>query len=55
MTDVTSFQPLFPEDRVLGPLIDKASEVTAKSRALLAKERGPMATAMTPLLRNMNS
>ncbi|SAL24156.1 Fic family protein [Caballeronia humi] len=55
MTDVTSFQPLFPEDRVLGPLIDKASELTTKSRALLAKERGPMATAMTPLLRNMNS
>jgi Fic family protein len=55
MTDVSSFQPLFPEERVLHALIDKASVLATKSRALLAKDRGPVAAALAPLLRSMNS
>lgn len=55
MTNVTSFQPLFPEERVLDGPFERASALVANSRSLLAKSRGPVAVALAPLLRSMNS
>jgi len=53
--DVTSFQPLFPEDRVLEAPLEKAGLLASRARELLARSRGPVGLALAPLLRSMNS
>ncbi|OLL32175.1 cell filamentation protein Fic [Burkholderia sp. SRS-W-2-2016] len=55
MTTVVSFEPLFPEDRVLDPLLDRTAELVDSSRQLQAVQRTPLALALIPQLRAMNS
>lgn len=55
MTTTASFEPLLPEDRVLDPLFDRASELAGSSEGLLPALRTPLAAALVPQLRVMNS
>ncbi|MGU7778990.1 Fic family protein [Burkholderia sp. PU8-34] len=55
MTTVVSFEPLFPEDCVLDPLLERAAELVDSSQQLLAVRGTPLATALVPQLRAMNS
>ncbi|MGF6372828.1 Fic family protein [Paraburkholderia sp. RAU6.4a] len=55
MTTVVSFEPLFPEDRVLDPLIERTTELVDSSQKLLAVSGTPFAAALVPQLRAMNS
>ncbi|KVH33134.1 Fic family protein [Burkholderia cepacia] len=55
MTTVATFEPLFPEDRVLDPLLEQAAELVDSSQRLLAVRDTPLATALVPQLRAMNS
>ncbi|KVL19604.1 hypothetical protein [Burkholderia sp. MSMB1826] len=55
MTTVATFEPLFPEDRVLDPLLEQAAERVDSSRRLLAISDTPLATALVPQLRATNS
>lgn len=55
MVTVATIQPLFPEERVLDGSIDLAATLSEKARDLQAEGRGPVADALVPLLRNMNS
>lgn len=55
MVTVATIQPLFPEERVLDGSIELAATLSEKARDLQAEGRGPVADALVPLLRNMNS
>jgi len=55
MTSTASFEPLFPEERVLDPLLDRASELVGASEGLLPVLKTPLAAALVPQLRLMNS
>ncbi len=55
MADINQFQPLFPEDRVLGPLHELAAELVRECHTLQGQASGPMARALGPRLRAMNS
>src|SRR5579859_4672001 len=55
MTTVATFEPLFPEDRVLDPLLEQAAELVDSSHRLLAVRDTPLAAALVPQLRAMNS
>ncbi|WP_158899710.1 Fic family protein [Burkholderia sp. L27(2015)] len=55
MTTTASFEPLFPEDRVLEPLLERAAELVSSSQKLFAVQETPLAQALTPQLRAMNS
>ncbi|WP_230958284.1 hypothetical protein [Burkholderia cepacia] len=46
MTTVATFEPLFPEDRVLDPLLEQAAELVDSSQRLLAVRDTPLATAV---------
>jgi Fic family protein len=55
MTTVASFEPLFPEDRVLDPLLERTSGLVDASQHLFAARSTPLAEALVPQLRAMNS
>ena len=55
MTTVGSIEPLFPEERVLDPLIERTTELVDSSQKLLTARGTPFATALVPRLRAMNS
>ncbi|RQS72604.1 Fic family protein [Burkholderia sp. Bp8963] len=55
MTTIVSFEPLFPEDRVLDPLLECAAELVNSSQQLLVARETPLAAALVPQLRAMNS
>ncbi|MCA8092984.1 Fic family protein [Burkholderia anthina] len=55
MTTVATFEPLFPEDRVLDPLLEQAAQLVDSSQRLLAVRDTPLARALVPQLRAMNS
>ncbi len=55
VTTVASFEPLFPEDRVIDPLVDRAARLISSSQELLAARGTPLAEALVPQLRAMNS
>ncbi|OJY22124.1 Fic family protein [Pandoraea sp. 64-18] len=55
MVTVVSIQPLFPEDRVLDGSLELAASLSERARELQADGKGPVADALVPLLRNMNS
>ncbi|MCH7273426.1 MULTISPECIES: hypothetical protein [Burkholderia] len=55
MTSVATFQPLFPEDRVLDGSIERAATLIDKARRLLKADDTPLAAALVPQLRSMNS
>ncbi|WP_230980596.1 hypothetical protein [Burkholderia cepacia] len=46
MTTVATFEPLFPEDRVLDPLLEQAAALVDSSQRLLAVRDTPVATAL---------
>ena len=49
------FEPLFPEDRLMGPLLEKASDLIRESASLGASAAPAAATELRALLRSMNS
>lgn len=53
--DLSPFQPLFPEDRVLGPLLELAAELVAECHRLGGHAGEPLGRALRPKLRAMNS
>ncbi len=53
--DATTFLPLILEERVMEGPLEKAAELSRHARRLLASTHGPVAHALVPLLRNMNS
>lgn len=55
MTDPSVFQPLIPEERVLGPLLERAAALIADCHRLSAPAGTSLAGALRPLLRAMNS
>jgi hypothetical protein len=55
MTTTASFEPLFPEDRMLDPLVEPTGELVQSSQQLLTTRGTPLALALVPLLRAMNS
>ncbi|WP_175689139.1 Fic family protein [Burkholderia anthina] len=55
MTTVVTFEPLFPEDRVLDPLLEQAARLVDSSQRLRAVRDTPLAGALVPQLRAMNS
>ena len=54
MTAGTRFQPLIPEVRTLGPLLDRAALLVAEGHRLEAAA-GTLAVTLRPLLRSMSS
>ena len=55
MADLTVFQPLYPEERVLGPLLELAAELVAECHRLGGRAGAPLVRALSPKLRAMNS
>lgn len=55
MADLSLFQPLFPENRVLGPLLELAAELVAECHRLGGQAGAPLVRALCPKLRAMNS
>jgi Fic family protein len=55
MTDISIFQPLFPEERVLGSIQELASEVIKECHHLGGLVGAPVKEALRPQLRAMNS
>ncbi len=55
MANIGAFQPLFPEERVLGPLLEQAAGLAARCHRLSAHAGQPLARALAPRLRAMNS
>ncbi|OGA23564.1 MAG: cell filamentation protein Fic [Betaproteobacteria bacterium RIFCSPLOWO2_02_FULL_65_24] len=55
MTDISQFQPLFPEERVLGPLHELAAQLIAECHTLQGQAGASMVRALSPKLRAMNS
>ncbi|WP_347558309.1 Fic family protein [Robbsia sp. KACC 23696] len=54
-SSVVSFEPLYPEDRMLEPLLERASRLIELSQKLIPMTETPMARALIPQLRAMNS
>lgn len=55
MTETGQFQPLYPEDRVLAPLLELASQLVAECHRLGGQAGEPLVRALRPKLRAMNS
>ena len=55
MADISQFQPLFPKERVLGPLQELAAEVIGECHTLRGLAGESMVRALSPRLRAMNS
>lgn len=55
MANIGAFQPLFPEESVLGPLLERAAALVAQCHRLSAHAGQPLARSMAPRLRAMNS
>ncbi|MBE0622145.1 MAG: Fic family protein [Burkholderiales bacterium] len=55
MTDISQFQPLYPEERVLGPLHELAAQLIAECHTLQGQAGESMVRALSPRLRAMNS
>jgi len=53
--DPFQFQPLYPEERVLGPLLERAAELVTECHRLGGQAGAPMAVALRHWLRAMNS
>ena len=53
--DLSQFHPLLPEERVLGPLLELASELVAECHRLGGQAGEPVKWALRPRLRAMNS
>lgn len=50
-----TFAPLFPEERVLGPLLETAAALIADGHRLVGQASPPLRAALAGLLREMNS
>lgn len=55
MGGIGAFQPLFPEERVLGTLLEQAAELVVQSHRLAGTAGQLLAHSMRPRLRAMNS
>jgi Fic family protein len=55
MSDLGQFQPLYPEERVLAPLLEQAAELVAESHRLGGQAGSAIAQALRPRLQAMNS
>ena len=55
MTDISQFQPLFPEERSIGPLHELAAELIKECHTLRGQAGEPIVRALGPRLRAMNS
>lgn len=55
MADPSQFQPLFPEDRALGELLDRASRLIADSHRLVGQASPAVRASLAAPLRAMNS
>ncbi len=55
MPDLGKFSPLYPEDRVLGPLRETAARLATECHRLAGQASAPVARALRPRLRAMNS
>lgn len=55
MTDRGVFSPLYPEGRVLGPLLESAARLVGECHRLGGQTGEPVARALRPRLRAMNS
>ena len=55
MADLTKFQPLFPEERVLGELQELASRLLTEGLRLGGQAGEPLLRVLSPKLRAMNS
>ena len=55
MTTIASIQPFFPENRVLDRLIESAGQLISECQKLARLDDKPIAVALVPLLRSMNS
>lgn len=55
MADVGRFQPLYPEERVLAPLLELASQLVTECHRLGGQAGEPLVHALRPKLRAMNS
>ena len=55
MADLTQYQPLYPEARVLGELQELASQLVAKCLQLAGQAGKPILLSLGPKLRAMNS
>ena len=55
MADISQFQPLFPEERVLGPLHEMASALVTECHTLRGQAGESIVRALRPKLRAMNS
>ena len=55
MADLSQYQPLFPEERVLAPLQDLSAQVIDSCLRLSGHGVAPVAVALRPKLRAMNS
>ena len=55
VADLTVFQPLFPEERVLGPLHDLSGELIRECHRLGGQAGQHLSRALAPRLRAMNS
>jgi Fic family protein len=55
MADLSQYQPLFPEERVLAPLRDLSAQVIEECHRLTGHGVAPLAMALQPKLRAMNS
>jgi len=55
MVDTGVFQPLYPEERVLAPLLELASQLIAECHRLGGQAGEPLVRALRPKLRAMNS
>jgi hypothetical protein len=54
MTLTWAFQPLYPEDRAAGPLVERAAALVAEGHRLGA-DAGALSVTLAPLLRAMLS
>lgn len=55
MADLSQFQPLYPEDRLLAPLLEQAAEFVAECHRLGGQAGESVVRALRPRLRAMNS
>jgi Fic family protein len=55
MANLGPFHPLYPEDRVVGPLLERAAALVAECHRLAGQAGAPIVAALRPRLRAMNS
>lgn len=55
MPDLGVYSPLYPEERVLGPLLGLAAQLVAECHRIAGQAGEPMVRALRPRLRAMNS